>query len=274
MPTTRQHRAPAPRRRRTLTRSQRLTRTAGATATILMTAGLVVAATNDGPGQQATPASAPAAVTSSVSNPAPTTSTSVPATEPELTTAPATPSRSAAETSTVVPSKGSGRFVTAPIADTTSGDRGSAFTYTVEVEDTLKYDPGQVATTVDRTLTDRRGWSATTKTTFQRVAVPNASTRILLATPATVDRLCAPLRTNGQVSCRNGSLVVLNALRWAKGAPAYGDDVDGYRQYLINHEVGHRLGREHQICPGPGATAPLMVQQTKGLQGCEKNPWP
>lgn len=270
MPTTQQHRATAPRRRQPLTRGQRLTRTVGVAATMLVTAGLVVAATDDGPGQKPSAAAVKAAPATGEGSSTPTAPTLAPSTEPQPT---ALPPRSADETSAEVPFKGSGRFVIAPVSYTTSAGRGRAFTYTVEVEDTLSYEPAEVAATVDRTLTDRRGWEGRTGDPFQRVA-DAASTRVLLATPATVDRLCAPLRTNGQVSCRNGNLVVLNARRWAKGAPSYGDDIDSYRQYLINHEVGHRLGRDHQTCPKPGAPAPLMAQQTKGLQGCEKNPWP
>ena len=43
-----------------------------------------------------------------------------------------------------------------------------------------------------------------------------------LVTPGTTDRLCAPLLTRGEVSCRAGNKVVLNAKRWVLGAEAYG----------------------------------------------------
>ena len=39
-----------------------------------------------------------------------------------------------------------------------------------------------------------------------------------ITTPATTDRLCAPLLTQGEVSCQNGNRVVLNARRWVPGA--------------------------------------------------------
>ena len=32
---------------------------------------------------------------------------------------------------------------------------------------------------------------------------------------------------------------MLNAVRWYNGAEAYGADIDTYRIYLMNHEVGH-----------------------------------
>ena len=71
---------------------------------------------------------------------------------------------------------------------------------------------------------------------------------------------------------------MINAWRWAQGSETYGDDIRGYRQMLVNHEVGHRLGYGHVLCPGEGALAPVMMQQTKFLTTdgvtCEPNPWP
>ena len=94
----------------------------------------------------------------------------------------------------------------------------------------------------------------------------------------TTDAMCAPLRTLGEVSCQTGRKVVLNASRWGYGAKpvsrAFGDDVTGYRRYLVNHEFGHYLGYGHVGCPGKGRKAPVMMQQTKGLKGCVANSWP
>jgi hypothetical protein len=73
---------------------------------------------------------------------------------------------------------------------------------------------------------------------------------------------------------------MINAFRWAQGAETFGAArVHEYRQMLINHEVGHRLGHSHVGCPKQGAPAPVMMQQTKflSLDGgptCKPNPWP
>ncbi len=172
----------------------------------------------------------------------------------------------------VVPEAGPGTFRVAPGGAPVSGGTG-ATTYTVEVERGLPFAPRAVAREVDRTLGDPRGWSADGDHALARVP-RDGDLRVVLASPRTADRLCAPLLTRGRLSCRNGDTVVLNAWRWLHGADTYRGDRAGYRRYLVNHEVGHALGHAHVGCPAPGEPAPVMVQQTKGLEGCRRNPWP
>nr|MCS5684212.1 DUF3152 domain-containing protein [Acidimicrobiales bacterium] len=45
-------------------------------------------------------------------------------------------------------------------------------------------------------------------------------------------------------------------------------------RYVVNHEMGHYLGKPHVGCPEPGAPAPTMMQQTYFLKGCTGNAWP
>ena len=71
-----------------------------------------------------------------------------------------------------------------------------------------------------------------------------------------------------------GERAVINLARWATAVPDYQGDVATYRQYVVNHEVGHALGQGHEPCPGAGQPAPVMQQQTLGLEGCTKNAWP
>lgn len=152
--------------------------------------------------------------------------------------------------------------------------------YTVETEGGLGVDRAGYAAKVATVLTDARGWQTKDRVRFINVspgaAAKGARTdlRIRLTSPATTDRLCAPLQTRGRVSCHNGSNVVLNARRWLLGVDAYGKDINSYRTYLINHEVGHGLGHGHAGCPGAGKDAPVMMQQTYGVKGCKPWPWP
>ncbi len=150
-----------------------------------------------------------------------------------------------------------------------------ATTYVVQVEDGLPLPARAFGAAVARTLGDPRSWAGGDPTVLSPASeLESADFRVVLASPETTDALCAPLLTRGRVSCRNGGDVVINAWRWVNGADGYGDDLRSYREYLVNHEVGHALGHGHAGCPAPGAPAPVMLQQTLGLQGCAPNPWP
>jgi len=78
-------------------------------------------------------------------------------------------------------------------------------------------------------------------------------------------------------SCRVGTNVIFNQDRWLGGSTAWnnaGGSLGGYRQMVINHEVGHWLGHGHRSCQGAGQPAPVMQQQTLDMQGCAPNSWP
>ena len=77
----------------------------------------------------------------------------------------------------------------------------------------------------------------------------DADLHAYLVTPGTTDQLCAPLLTRGEVSCRDGDKVVLNAKRWVLGRRRSARTSAAYRRYLANHEFGHALGYGHVGCP-------------------------
>lgn len=154
------------------------------------------------------------------------------------------------------------------------GSAGAVRTFSVEVESRTRLDPNDVIAVVQRILGDRRGWTASGLRRFQRTVPTDAAIRVLIATPATVDRMCAPLRTNGWLSCRRGDTVILNVDRWNGAIDHWTAPLAEYRAYLVNHEIGHLLGLGHADCPGTGQPAPVMQQQTKSLQGCRPNGWP
>jgi hypothetical protein len=173
------------------------------------------------------------------------------------------------------PTAGAAAYAYSTTGGPVAGSAGKLLTYRVAVEQGIAgITPDQFAAAIAPTFADPRGWTGAGRWRLQRAA-PGArfDFTIYLATPVTRDHLCGS-DFDRYTSCRNGNSVVINVARWVRGVPEYGGDLTGYRQYLINHETGHRLGHGHELCPGPGQPAPIMEQQTLGLHGCTPNPWP
>lgn len=178
--------------------------------------------------------------------------------------------------------EGSGTFDAVPGVDKAPG-RGQKYTYRVDVEQGLGLDAGLFAQAVQKTLNDDRSWAHNGARTFERVYSGQPDFVITLASPGTTADWCAKSgldTTVDNVSCDSAATerVMINAYRWAQGSPTYGDQIHAYRQMLINHEVGHRLGHSHVTCDKDGELAPVMQQQTKFLDHdgihCRANPWP
>ncbi|MFK0020747.1 DUF3152 domain-containing protein [Streptomyces sp. NPDC090798] len=178
--------------------------------------------------------------------------------------------------------KASGKFDAVPGFDKAPG-KGQKYTYRVDVEQGLGLDAALFAQAVQKTLNDKRSWAHSGARTFERVSSGKSDFVITLASPGTTAEWCAKSgldTTEDNVSCDSASTerVMINAYRWAQGSKTYGDAIHPYRQMLINHEVGHRLGYGHVTCDKDGELAPVMQQQTKFLDHdgihCRANPWP
>lgn len=177
--------------------------------------------------------------------------------------------------------KGSGKFDAVPGIAKAPGT-GQKHTYRVDVEQGLGLDGELFAEAVHKTLNDQRSWAHNGANTFERIYSGKPDFVITLASPGTTADWCAKSgldTTVDNVSCDSAATerVMINADRWAQGAPTYGDKIHAYRQMLINHEVGHRLGYNHVTCDKDGDLAPVMQQQTKFLDHdgirCRANPW-
>ncbi|MET7835480.1 DUF3152 domain-containing protein [Micromonospora sediminicola] len=173
------------------------------------------------------------------------------------------------------PADGGNRWRFAAAEPASSRGTGRTLRYRVAVERDIRGVPVDAfAAQVTGILTGPGGWTTDGRVTLRRVGPDRAADfTVHLATPGTRDELCRD-GPDGYTSCRRGDRVVLNVARWALGAPGYGRDLDAYRRYMVNHEVGHRLGHGHERCPGRGRPAPVMQQQTLGLHGCTPNPLP
>jgi len=98
----------------------------------------------------------------------------------------------------------------------------------------------------------------------------NPEITIRLSSQKTIHEQCG---FSEKLSCAElgGSNVFLNAERWFHGSRDSKLSLEDYRQYMVSHEIGHILGKEHVKCPCKGCHAPVMLQQTKGLGECIPN---
>jgi Protein of unknown function (DUF3152) len=188
---------------------------------------------------------------------------------------------------------------------------GSAmvFRYTVEVEDgvdTTSFGGDEAfARMVDQTLGNPKSWTHNPQFAFIRIddSSPDAPDfRVSLTSPMTVREGCG-YEIQLEASCYNPAYapvsgdpaeprVFINEARWVRGAVPFQGDIGSYRQYLVNHEVGHAIGyQHHEPCSENGGLAPVMMQQTFSTSDddaarfdpdwvkadgktCRFNPWP
>ena len=148
------------------------------------------------------------------------------------------------------------------------------FNYGIRIEPSLGLDPLCIKNLLFLILNNDLGWKNVANKSFQLTSAEDSDYIYIFASPDKTDELCAPIETNSIYSCRNENNVVLNFFRWQEGAVDFKNDMETYRIYLINHETGHILGWGHVGCPKEGAVAPVMMQQSKGTDGCVPYGWP
>lgn len=173
-----------------------------------------------------------------------------------------------------VPQSGAGTWHIIPGNGPVVGKSRHVYHYQVAVEDGIDSavygGDDAFAEIVQATLSDPRGWIAAGTVSVQRVGASyqNPDFVVSLTTPNTDHRadLCGYL-IRYEASCWRSSAhrVVINLARWVRGALAFEGDLGLYRQYAINHEVGHVFDNQHVGCATNGGLAPVMMQQTFGV---------
>jgi len=184
----------------------------------------------------------------------------------------------------VVPTRGSGTFTYAPGRGKVLGTKGPLRRFRVAVERGSDEDVAGFAAQVEAILGDQRSWVGDGQVRMQRVSGGEAAAfTVYLATRDTAGRMCrsggVTITVSGRpyTSCRTTGRAIINLDRWRLSATPYlaaKVPLAVYRQYVVNHEVGHELGQQHQGCPKRGGPAPVMVQQTLTLRGCVPYAWP
>lgn len=158
-------------------------------------------------------------------------------------------------------------FMSDPVADAAT----EVLPYEVAVTDAVDTPLTEFRDKVVETLDDPRGWELG-GTIDLRYSDDDGLFTVVLASPAEVEA-AAPI-CSSDWSCRVGDRALINEQRWTDGTIGYPLPIDDYRSYVVNHEVGHWLGVDHRDCPGFDEPAPVMMQQSKSIGGCNPTVWP
>jgi hypothetical protein len=146
-------------------------------------------------------------------------------------------------------------------------------TYSVQTRGHLTTSLTDFRRLAQETYADARGWRGA-GIRFRPVARGGSFT-LVLSEASRVPGFSSSCSSDW--SCRVGRYVIINQERWKHASPAWNaahGTLRDYRHMVVNHETGHWLGLGHAGCPGRGRPAPVMMQQSKGLNGCRFNPWP
>jgi hypothetical protein len=131
------------------------------------------------------------------------------------------------------------------------------------VADDVDYPSKTFQSEVDHYLHDPAGWTAKG---VEFILAPRDPDVTFILVP---DR---PSLFGLSLSHPGHGFVEVNAANWVNGVQRTRLSLDGYRQYLISHEMGHMLGHEHSNPHAHGQPVPVMHQQSRlGVEGFQPN---
>lgn len=146
------------------------------------------------------------------------------------------------------------------------------YKFNIILDRSLNMNERMVVNKIMRVLNDERGWNKFGyKFTLTQV-MPDFI--ITIARNSKIKEVC---NFDG-LSCADltAKMIYLNYENWKYGCIKSKLSLDDYRTYMICHEVGHIIGKDHislLVC-SRGEKCPVMVQQTKGIGKCKANCWP
>lgn len=147
------------------------------------------------------------------------------------------------------------------------------------VDPGVKFSSKKFYDIVFKVLNDPEGWKSIDKIDFkfvepsilEKMPVKN-KIPIRLSSNNTIVKECGFSELEKLSCCNmNTKEVWLNYYRWINGAKPSKLSLNHYRSYMINHEVGHALGRLHAKCPCDNCSAPIMMQHTVSIGKCSPN---
>lgn len=163
------------------------------------------------------------------------------------------------------------KFDSSSVKQAPASSTGTTYRFIVKVQRDKGLKANDVAKDVARTLNDPRSWTGDGTVRFALVKdAKQADFTVFVADPSAVDAKCSAK----DWVCVRGSKLALGLTGWTKGSATYGDDLAGFRRYLVNHAVGLQLDEKKATCKAKGKPAPAMAPQAEDLKGCKPNPWP
>ena len=155
----------------------------------------------------------------------------------------------------------------------------------IKVDSDVDYSLELFTKKVQNILNSKKGWKLkgykfffVSPLIFEKLSKHNTKIILRLSKNKTISKECE-FDINEKLSCYNPTInppnININFYRWINGSKASKLNIKDYRVYVINHEIGHALGRGHITdCINKDDPAPIMMQQTVSIGKCSPNIWP